>query len=78
MADDIGRGIETLRYKHVLVFSVMKLQIVLIAVCVCAASAGIPKRLFKKYAMQKVVSLSSSWMIMSLTIRFMISLAYGL
>ncbi|XP_043194830.1 uncharacterized protein LOC122380415 [Amphibalanus amphitrite] len=33
----------------------MKLQILLIAACVCVASAGIPKKLFKKYAMKKVM-----------------------
>ena len=42
-------------------FRTMKLQLLLIAVCVCTASAGIPKKLFKKYAMKKVMpSLASS------------------
>ncbi|XP_043194843.1 uncharacterized protein LOC122366535 [Amphibalanus amphitrite] len=33
----------------------MKFQILLIATCVCVASAGIPKKLLKKYAMKKVM-----------------------
>ncbi|XP_043219403.1 uncharacterized protein LOC122380372 [Amphibalanus amphitrite] len=33
----------------------MKCQLLLLVVCVSVVSAGIPKRLFKKYAMQKVM-----------------------
>jgi len=33
----------------------MKIQLLLVAACVCLASAGLPKKLVKKYAMKKVM-----------------------